>query len=302
MKATNLPLIAVISLLSGMGVGWFGSSLFSEPETLEPQLIDIDVQEFELTDEQLAELCKELTEEEKQNVFDIQEKVTSLQSSLAEKEEELSRLRAKEKGNKERRIEAQKRWKELEADIATLRVQLASAEQERDELREELKETIVKLDKQIKETKKFKSKAKKYRRESTQNLWTAFVNEAKVKGCNRGSKRRHDKCWTAFEAGLTGVMQERFTTCVNTYQAVPILRKVENGAALPSFAEWLPQDDRFTKNWYVIFCDPSLPEKRDVDLDAPDPPSNSELPSSRSIDKTSEPSFDDLNFDLLPEE
>ena len=232
MKATNLPLISIVSLFVGSGIGWFGSVLLSEPDLIETPLTEIQIEEIEISDEKLKELCGELTQEEKQNIFEVQEKVVSLQSLLTEKEEELNRLRENEQQNKEAQAEARKKnkakWKALEAEIATLRVQLASAEQEREELREELKETIVKLDKQIKETKKFKSKAKKYRRESTQNLWTAFVNEAKVKGCNRGSKRRHDKCWEAFEQGLTGVMKARFTTCVNTYQAVPILRTLEN--------------------------------------------------------------------------
>ena len=301
MKATNLPLISVVSLFVGSGIGWFGSTLLSEPDLIETPITEIQIQEAEISDEQLEELCSELTQEEKQNIFDVQEKVVSLQTLLQEKEEELTRLRESEEKNKSDQAKARKqsraKWKALEAEIATLRVQLASAEQEREELRQELKDTIVKLDKQIKETKKFKSKAKKYRRESTQNLWTAFVNEAKVRGCNRGSKRRHDKCWEAFEQGLNGIMRERFTTCVNTYQAVPILRQIENNnEGLPGFAEWLPQDNRFTKGWHVIFCDPSLPERGDPDLDGPD---NSVSTSQETVAPQVE---EELNFDLLPEE
>ena len=98
-------------------------------------------------------------------------------------------------------------------------------------------------------------------------MWQAFGAEARNQGCNRGSKKRHEKCWNAFDTALNDTLKHRFTTCVNTYQAVPILKKAEKGEELPSFSEWLSKDNKYTKDWYVIFCDPSLPEKGDPDLD-----------------------------------
>ena len=85
MKATNLPLISVVSLFVGSGIGWFGSTLLSEPDLIETPITEIQIQEAEISDEQLEELCSELTQEEKQNIFDVQEKVVSLQTLLQEK-------------------------------------------------------------------------------------------------------------------------------------------------------------------------------------------------------------------------
>ena len=137
---------------------------------------------------------------------------------------------------------------------------LEEAIQERDELKIELQETLVELDRQITETNRFKTKAKHYKKESIKNLWSSFTKEAKLSGCNRGSQRRHSKCYEAFDLALTPAFEERFKTCINTRQAAPVLRKAERGEALPSFSEWLPQDNKYTKNWYIIFCDPTLPE------------------------------------------
>ena len=61
---------------------------------------------------------------------------------------------------------------------------------------------------------------------------------------------------------MTPPIKERFQTCVDTYQAVPVLRQREKkDEELPAFAEDLPDDNKFTKKgWYIIFCDPTLPE------------------------------------------
>ena len=127
----------------------------------------------------------------------------------------------------------------------------------------------------------------KYKKQSTKNLWQAFGAEARNQGCNRGSKKRHEKCWEAFDLSMSDTMKQRFTTCVNTYQAVPILKKAERGESLPSFSEWLSKENKYTKGWYVIFCDPSLPEKGDPDLDETVTPTR----------RKKEPVDDELNLD-----
>ena len=109
--------------------------------------------------------------------------------------------------------------------------------------------------------------------ESTTNLWSAFVANSKVKICNRGSKRRHEKCHAAVEEALANTMRARFTVCVDTYQSVPVLKKAEKGEALPRYGAKLSEDNKFTKKgWYVLFCDPTLPEARDKDLEGDDVP------------------------------
>ena len=216
-------------------------------------------------------------QEHKEGILDLQSKVKGLQSTLEEKEKELEDLRKEAKKSDSPQIS--KRQKELESELATLRVQLAATEQERDALRTELKQTLTKLDTQIRETKKYKAKAKKYKRRSVQNLWKAFVADAKVQGCDRGSRRRHEKCWAEFNSVLNDESphQQRFMTCVNTYQAVPVLRKAKLFEKLPSFATWLSGEKnkgKFIKGWYILFCDPSLPTNtEDPELhDAPKPP------------------------------
>ena len=263
--------VGVLGVLVGSAVGYVASETLQEPQEVVTQT---QVVQEELSNEDLEELCKGLTDEEKKNVLEVQEEVKFLQMTLADREAELDKLKEQKYKTEKARKAARAKWKAMEEEIATLQIQLAAAEQERDDLKVELQETLVELKKQVKKTQKFKAKAKKYKAQSTANLWTAFQAQAKVKGCDRGSRKRHEKCHEAFDLSMTEKVKQRFYNCVDTYQAVPVLRKVNGGEGLPPYSAFLSSDSRFTKNWAIIFCDPTLPEARDRDLD--DEPDRSE--------------------------
>lgn len=280
--------IGVAGAILGCFVGYIAYSTLNPPQQI---TVETESTQKELTDEELEALCTNLTNEEKKNVLQVQAEVKSLQEQVADREAELTKLKQKIRASEKGQEAAKKRWKELESEVALLQVRLAAAEQERDELKVELQTTLKELNKQVKLTKKFKAKAKKYKKESTANLWAAFTAQAKVDGCDRGTKRRHEKCHRAFDEAMTSKMREKFSTCVDTYQAVPVLKKKKRGEEMPMFSEILSEESRFTENWYVIFCDPTLPEARDTDLD------------DDLSEQAPEPNDDlNINFDDLPEE
>lgn len=250
----------------GVAIGWVvASSNPPEPEVVVPPP---EIIEQQISDEDLARLCEELTDDEKTKVVAAQERVMSLQEELDKREALLAEYKSKEITDEKRRAAAAKKWREMEAEVESLRAQLAVAEKERDVLREDLKQTLKDLDRQIAETAKYKQAAKEYKEQSTVNLWDAFSNGAKVEICDRGTRRRHEKCHEAVEAALSGPVRTKFTTCVDTYQAVPELRKLDKGEAMPAFAEELPDDNKFTrKGWVIVYCDPTLPEAGDNGLD-----------------------------------
>lgn len=280
--ALSLIAALVIGTIGGGALGYAAHAMFAEPAVVIPPPKVIKEQ---ITDEDLTALCQDLTDEQKSKVLAVQSKVAKLQQQLQAKEAELDKLHAQVQKNEKNRAAALKKWKAMVKEIAELRLKLAKAEQERDELKAELQETLVKLDKQIRETNKFKRKAKRYKKEATANLWQAFVADAKVQICDRGTRKRHARCHQAVDAAMTDAIRDRFTTCVDTYQAVPVLKQApksgifgssKRDSKLPAFAEWLPDDNKFTnKGWYIIFCDPTLPEAGvdhdldDVDLTVP---------------------------------
>ena len=260
----GLPLPAVVvAVLAASAIGCvlgFAARYLTAPEPeplkLEPQII-----QQELSAEELAALCEPEFKDERQTLIDAQAKVKTLQGDLDAKEKELAELKADAEKNTANREAAVKKWKAKELEIADLRIQLSQAQGERDQIKTELEQTIKELNKEIVARKKAELLADHFKNESTENLWSSFGNNAKVELCDRGSRRRHEKCHESVEAVLTPELKERFKVCVDSYQAVPVLKRLDKKQALPPYSEQLPEDNKFTDNgWYILFCDPTLPE------------------------------------------
>jgi uncharacterized membrane protein YgaE (UPF0421/DUF939 family) len=248
----------------GGAVGYLSHALFSPPPAVvvpAPEII-----EQQISDEDLARLCATLTADEKSRAQEAQSKVSSLQSQIEAKEAELAKMKAEKVSDDSRRAAAQQKWKAMEAEIADLRGRLQVAETERDQVRTELRQTLQELDRQVAETAKYKEKAIEYKEKSTTNLWSSFLNEAKVEICDRGTRNRHERCHEAVEGALTESIRNKFTHCVDSNQATPALRQLDRREALPQWAERLPDNNKFTRNdWVIVFCDPTLPEAGGVD-------------------------------------
>ena len=263
MSQSSTPLVIAGLLIGGICGGILGYALHRF--TVEPKIVEKVVQK-ELSDQELLALCEQVSPDERSKLLGAQRKVEDLEAVLAEREAELTRLKAEGEKDQSRREAAAKQWRQMEAEIAQLKTERDAAVQERDQLRVELQQTLKELDHQIKRAETFKSKAKEFKQKSTENAWLAFENGAKVEICDKGTRNRHEKCHEAVEAALGPSVVSKFATCVDTYQATPVLRQATKGEELPMFAEWLPDDNKFTKKgWYIVFCDPTLPEGQTLD-------------------------------------
>ena len=262
-KKLHVFLMVAIATLVGVVGGTVSNEMFSEPVVIMPPP---EVIKEELTEAELRMLAEDLLATESEKADEAMNRVKTLQEELATKEAELNKLRGDKAQSSDRRSR-------LSEEISFLRVQLASAEEERDTLRKELKQTLKELDFQVAQSQKFKRKAKRYKMESTTNLWSAFLANAKVNICDRGSRKRHAKCHAAVEEALSSQMRSRFTVCVDTYQSVPVLKQMGKSESIPKYSARLSKDNKFTKKgWYVLFCDPTLPEAGDEDLKGDDVP------------------------------
>lgn len=260
----SLPLPAVILAVLlggglGGGIGFAAHALIAKPPPAPAPTVEVVKQE--LSAEEMAALCKDEVEPERKALLQAHERVKTLEGDIASREKEIADYKAKAEKDAAGRDAARKKWQAMEQEVASLRVQLASAQQEREQIMTELQTTIRELNTEIKARQKAEALVVHYKAESTTNLWAAFGANAMVEICDRGTRKRHEKCHEAV-TGAMAPLQEKFKTCVDTYQAVPVLKQAEKkNEPLPLFAEWLPDDNKFTnKGWYIIFCDPSLPE------------------------------------------
>jgi len=184
--------------------------------------------------------------------------VEDLTAQLQSREAELEAVR---RSGRAAGAAQRSRIAELESEVELLRGQLVVVEAERDTLRGELTQALAELDTQIAENKRVRQRARVYKRASTHNLWSAFVSDAKVQICDKGSRKAHGRCHAAVDTFFDEASLARFSACVDTQQAVPVLQKAGRGQAQPAGSVALPEDNRFTrKGWHVLYCDPTLPE------------------------------------------
>ena len=132
--------VGVLGVFVGSAVGYVASETLQEPQEVVTQT---QVVQEELSNEDLEELCKGLTDEEKKNVLEVQEEVKLLQMTLADREAELEKLK-EQKYTAQKRLEKQlvqsgKQWKKR---LLRCKFNLPLAEQERDELKVEITRDI----------------------------------------------------------------------------------------------------------------------------------------------------------------
>ena len=85
---------------------------------------------------------------------------------------------------------------------------------------------------------------------------------------------------------------------MDTYQSTPLFLRSE-GDTLPAFATPVPSN-RFTRDrWYIQFCDPTLPEGTEQDLESFQPAEEGTTPETMTNEEA--PSWDDLD-DIFDED
>jgi hypothetical protein len=167
---------------------------------------------------------------------------------------------------------AQERVAALESEVAaTLRGSLAEARTERDALRVQLKQTVGGTRREATARAGADANEAALTRANSENVWVAFTQAADVEVCDQWTQRGRAKCRAALDGWLGGgERHDRFTRCVAEDKSVPTLWRADDHVALPPTAEAIDLGSRAHDDWYVLFCDPTLPE---VQLaEAPDPP------------------------------
>lgn len=207
---------------------------------------------------------------------EAQAQVENLQTELSARDAELASLKSQIADRDATDEAARQRYRERQAaiqhEIASLKEELKTAETERDELRNELKLVLAELDRQVERNQELRYTAVAFKEASSENLWFAFTNNTKVRICDRGSHMRRQSCERDIDAWFDEDQHEAFTTCVNTFQAIPMLWEAK-GDTIPPLAKRIDARDRERKDeWYVVYCDPTLPEgagPRDITEERP---------------------------------
>jgi hypothetical protein len=188
-------------------------------------------------------------------------RVGELETELATKRAELEALQASAD-------RSDTRVAELEAQIKALDARVSSARSERDDLRERLRVALGVLTDQANQNAVAQRQVVALSKANTENLWAAFTAQAKAEVCDPMSRSAREKCElkvsTFFDAG----QHDRFAACVRSNRTAPSLWRADGTGDAPSTAVPLTG---ISKDWYVLYCDPSLPEASVADNETPPP-------------------------------
>jgi hypothetical protein len=244
-----LPVItAVAALVAGAIVGAIAVWVLKPA-----QIVTNQVQvPRDLTQDELKLACGPLLDEMAANLDAANDKVTDLVGQVHEKETKVQELEDEMKRRGARGAEMKHELDAAKAELETVKAQLKQAIDEKEAVIVELKKTLVELDTSKAETKVAKT-------ESLGHEWDAFLNQSQLDICEKGNRKKLGSCREDVTA-VVATYRTKYEHCIKSGQEAPTLHEAAKDFTMPQFGEYLNQDDKFVKDWYVMLCDPTLPE------------------------------------------
>lgn len=194
-----------------------------------------------------------------------QQQVLSLEEELAAAEGQLAEVR-RAAGLTEEQVDPA----ELVAKVEHLRQNLDAARRVRDDLKGQLKEALAAVEVSDARADRAAAKATAWRTESVRSQWETFKARTKTELCDHGTRTAVDRCQASLDAYFTDARYSRFAACVEGGGAAPVLLSTPRGETVPEVAEAIKTPAiRQKKDWFVLYCDPNLPERADNEWPSP---------------------------------
>lgn len=251
--ATAIAALALGAIL-GFAIGWVVKS---------PPAVEVRVPR-DLTAAELAAACAPTLETKVTELEQAQNKVQFLEKEVADRNARVEELESEMKRRAAAGSPLRAELEQAKRDLEEARAQLAIAQQEKEQLVIELTQTKAELAETEQKLVEQTQKTERAKEDALVNKWYRFVNDAQLEVCEKGNRKKLGNCREVIQATLmTNVRRDKFAHCVRSAQAVPTVRELQKNESLPDFAEMIDEEQKQTKGWYVLFCDPTLPEKTD---------------------------------------
>lgn len=302
-SSSTMPIvIGVVAAGLGLaiGAGAIGLWWMATP----PDEVQVEVTKLrEPTDAELDKMCEPLLSDTLADLTEAQDKVVNLKGQVTEKE---ARVQELEEAMKRGAVAGRKMREELKAakaELEDLRAKLEVALEEKEEALAELERTVERLKATEDELDQTKEKLSFAEKDVLNKRWTAFVQTAQLEVCDKGRRKKLGKCREAVEAAMGPEVEKAYRHCVKSGQAVPGLfeadRKVER---LPDYSQYLNQDERIVRDWYITLCDPTLPEADDFTLALAEVQKKEKAMAAEGGNAGGEATLDEMVDEILPEE
>lgn len=271
-----------LALLVGLGVGALASFLVVRTS---PSLVEVP---RELTQNELMEACAPFVATAATELDEAQEKVAVLRTEVARKEAQVKDLEEEIARRNERGKAFVAEYNQMKKDLADLREQLVAAEREKEALVIELRRTVEQLEETEEALEQQTELTQIARSDALANKWDSFVNDTQLEICEKGNRKKLGKCRETVVASLNSTMRSRYEHCIRAGQEAPALHALEKDQTMPRFGQYLGEESKVTRDWYVHLCDPTLPEAGDL----------ADLPGLRGSGVTNSSAGFGIGFDL----
>jgi len=268
--AMGLPLMTgaialAIGGLLGLAVGWVAKPA---------EKVEVQVPR-EMTAEELAAACLPEVQATAAQLDEAQNKVTFLTKEVSDREAHVNDLEAEMARRSDRGKALVAELEQAKRDLEEARAELEVVKADRERLVVELTQTKEQLAETEKDLSDQKTMTARAQEDALVNKWYRFVNTAELDVCEKGNRKKLGNCHETVESSLmTNSRRDKFAHCVRSGQATPMVREMSKGESLPDFSEMIDEEQKQTKGWYLLLCDPTLPEKSDGAFlnEAPLPP------------------------------
>ena len=201
-----------------------------------------------------ADIADVIEAEDEDDLSIAQQRVSELERSVAEKTRQVNELEAEMDRRAGQGAAMAAELKALKTELANAKSDLKKAIAEKDSLLKDLRMTEAELQ-------RIRVQRDMAREDALFNRWQDFLKGSQLEICDRGTRRKLDRCRETSMAALsTPARRDRFAHCVRSGQAAPVIMELEKGAEMPDFSEMLDEEQRATRGWMIVYCDPTLPE------------------------------------------
>lgn len=184
-----------------------------------------------------------------------QARVAELEREVVEKSRAVSDLEVEMDRRAGRGAAMAEELRALKTQLANAKSDLKKANNEKDQLIRDLRMTEAELVK----TRRQRDFA---REDALFNRWQEFLSRSQLEICDHGRRKRIERCRETSMAAIDRPdRRDRFAHCVRSGQAAPVIMNLEKDAAMPDFSEMLDENEKATKGWMIVYCDPTLPER-----------------------------------------
>lgn len=279
--AVGLPIVtAIIGLLVGVGGGFaVGWGLKPNAGPTDEQIARLTLDAF--SPDQIEFKCGQVRGEELKSA---NERIAALETERNDYERKVMELEAQldtqrpktpsskggsgAKASSKRAAELEGAVLSLQRELNAARNQLATVSRqlfEAEEQKRQLQDALVATSTQLRNTQTQLavqvSETEVAKKDALSQKWWRFLADSQLEICEKGNRKKLGHCRETVQLELkTNAVRNKFMHCVRSGAAVPAVGYLGKADSMPRFADFIDQDERIVRDWYVQLCDPTLPE------------------------------------------